>query len=138
MRHSDLKTHPVGEKKPNAWGLYDMHGNVWEWVEDDWYKSYEGAPDNGSAWIDKPRGAFRVLRGGSWNFVARNCRSAIRRSRWPDYRADFVGFRLSRSVALGPLASEKSLQTGTAWREPRPPAKKTASLIEKERFFVRL
>ena len=76
--NSESKTHPVGEKKPNAWGLYDMHGNVWEWVEDDWHDSYEGAPDDGSAWIDKPRGSDRVVRGGSWGDVARYCRSAVR------------------------------------------------------------
>ena len=50
----------MGEKEPNAFGLHDMHGNVWEWVEDDWHDSYEGAPDDGTPWIDKPRGSTRV------------------------------------------------------------------------------
>ena len=58
--------HPVGQKEPNAFGLYDMHGNVWEWVEDDWHNSYDGAPADGSPWLDSPRGSDRVLRGGSW------------------------------------------------------------------------
>ena len=79
-----------------------MHGNVWEWVEDDWHNDYNGAPDDGRAWIDEPRGANRVMRGGSWNVDARYCRSAYRNGRWPDYRDCDVGFRLSRSVALGP------------------------------------
>jgi formylglycine-generating enzyme required for sulfatase activity len=76
--NSDKKTHPVGEKEPNEFGLYDMLGNVWEWVEDDWHKDYAGAPADGSAWVDNPRGGGRVLRGGSWRFFARFCRSAYR------------------------------------------------------------
>jgi formylglycine-generating enzyme required for sulfatase activity len=101
-KNSDGKLHPVGEKKPNAWGLYDMHGNAWEWVEDDWHRIYKGAPEDGSAWIDKPRGSYRVLRGGSWFFDARFCRSATRSSYAPDFRSYYVGSRLSRSVAIGP------------------------------------
>jgi formylglycine-generating enzyme required for sulfatase activity len=100
--NSDGKTHPVGEKAPNAWELYDMHGNVWEWVEDDWHDSYKGAPDGGRAWIDSPRGSSRVLRGGSWRIGAHYCRSAARYSRGPDARNLDGGFRLSRSVSLGP------------------------------------
>ena len=57
-------THPVGQKKPNAWGLYDMVGNVWEWCADDRHESYEGAPTDGSAWIDLQGAANRVVRGG--------------------------------------------------------------------------
>ena len=102
FENSDRRTHPVKEKKPNAWGLYDMHGNVWEWVEDDWHGSYEGAPDDGRAWIDNPRGSSRVLRGGSWRYVALDCRSASRNIYGPDLRRDVVGFRLSRAVALCP------------------------------------
>jgi formylglycine-generating enzyme required for sulfatase activity len=78
-----------------------MHGNVREWVEDDWHKSYEAAPNDGSAWVDNPRGSLRVIRGGSWLYDARLCRSATRFTYWPGYRFDFVGFRLSRSVVLG-------------------------------------
>jgi formylglycine-generating enzyme required for sulfatase activity len=92
----------VGEKAPNAWGLYDMHGNVWEWMEDDYHGSYEGALDGGRAWIDKPRGSVRVFRGGSWSDDGRYCRSAMRYNGVPGYRKFRVGFRLSRSVPLGP------------------------------------
>ena len=100
--NSGGQTHPVGEKAPNAWGLYDMHGNVYEWVEDDWHGSYDGAPDDGSAWVDNPRGSARVMRGGSWDFGALGCRSAGRGISAPGGRDVDVGFRLSRSVALGP------------------------------------
>ncbi|MBT8363498.1 MAG: formylglycine-generating enzyme family protein, partial [Deltaproteobacteria bacterium] len=101
-KNSHKKTHPAGTKKPNPWGLYDMHGNILEWVEDDWHDNYDGAPNDGRAWIDKPRGARRVIPGGSWSSVARRCRSAYRFNNWPGFHYDGVGFRLSRSVALGP------------------------------------
>ena len=73
-------THPVGEKKPNAWGLYDMHGNVWEWCLDVYHKNYEGAPADGSAWLEpapksKP---YRVQRGGGYASVSAAVRSAHR------------------------------------------------------------
>jgi len=96
------QTHPVGEKAPNAWGLYDMHGNVREWVEDDYHDSYKGAPNDGSVWIDKPRGSFRMMRGGGWSDSAQPCRSARRYNYTPVIYNYFVGFRLSRSVSLGP------------------------------------
>jgi formylglycine-generating enzyme required for sulfatase activity len=99
--NSGDKLHPVGEKKPNAWGLYDMHGNVWEWVEDDWHDDYKGAPNDGSAWIDKSRGSARVIRGGGWVSDAQRCRSASRVYVGPDIRSFDVGFRLSGSVSLG-------------------------------------
>ena len=101
-RNSEKRTHPVGEKKPNDWGLHDMHGNVWEWVEDDWHDTYKKGPDDGSAWIDKPRGIYRVVRGGGWGDDARYCRSATRRSGRPGNHVGNEGFRLSRSVAPGP------------------------------------
>jgi formylglycine-generating enzyme required for sulfatase activity len=71
-------------------------------VEDDWHDGYKRAPDDGRAWIDKPRSSSRVMRGGSWYYGARDCRSAVRGSYWPFPRSSRVGFRLSRSVALGP------------------------------------
>jgi formylglycine-generating enzyme required for sulfatase activity len=101
--NSEEKTHPVCQKKPNAWGLYDMHGNVWEWVEDDWHDNYEGAPTDGKPWIyESTRGASRVIRGGSWGGPARYCRSAIRLGGEPGGRDASLGFRLARSVALDP------------------------------------
>ncbi len=95
------KTHPVGQKKPNAWGLYDMHGNVWEWVEDDWHDSYDGAPDDGRAWVDDPRSASadRVIRGGSWGNW-RYCRSAYRGGDSPNDR--YYGPRFSSGQVCYP------------------------------------
>jgi formylglycine-generating enzyme required for sulfatase activity len=86
----------VGSFQPNSWGLYDMHGNVWEWVEDDWHDNYKGAPTDGRAWIDSPRGSRRVLRGGSWLFNARIVRSAFRGGSGPDLRRYVDGFRVAR------------------------------------------
>lgn len=91
-------TQGVGQKKPNQYGLYDMLGNVWEWVEDDWHDNYNGAPVDGHAWIDEPSGSNRVIRGGSWGYNARICRSAIRGYISPGYRDYNLGFRLSRSL----------------------------------------
>jgi formylglycine-generating enzyme required for sulfatase activity len=65
-KNSDGKTHPVGQLKPNNWGLYDMHGNIYEWCLDLWHKNYDGAPTNGSAWVDGGEQDKRVLRGGTW------------------------------------------------------------------------
>ncbi|MFA6032102.1 MAG: formylglycine-generating enzyme family protein [Myxococcota bacterium] len=64
--NSGSMTRPVGHKQANAFGLYDMNGNVWEWVEDDYHDSFTGAPVDGSAWIDSPRASKRTMRGGSW------------------------------------------------------------------------
>ncbi len=66
--NSGGKTHPVGEKEPNAFGLYDMHGNVWEWLEDVWHSNYEGAPLDGSAWMSGGTSDAHPLRGGSWDY----------------------------------------------------------------------
>lgn len=76
--NSGRTSHPVGEKKPNAWGLYDMHGNAFEWCEDVWHDSYEGAPADGSAWLQGGDQGSRVLRGGAWDLYSMPCRSAIR------------------------------------------------------------
>ena len=101
-KDNSMNTHPVGQKEPNPWGLYDIIGNVWEWVEDDWHNNYDGAPYNGSAWIFKTRGVLRVLRGGSSEGGAHNCRSANRYYFAPDARTAYIGFRLAMSVTLGP------------------------------------
>lgn len=99
-------THPVGQKAPNRWGLYDMHGNVWEWCEDFYHSSYAGAPQDGSAWTDDPtsvdlgnyNGPARVLRGGSWRDEARICRSAYRNLHYPAIRNYNHGFRVVLST----------------------------------------
>ena len=89
--------HEVGTKLPNAWGLYDMHGNVWEWCQDWYHDNYNGAPDDGSAWDDS--GSLRVVRGGSWSGAARYCRSADRSGGYPGYSDDYFGIRLVRIKA---------------------------------------
>jgi formylglycine-generating enzyme required for sulfatase activity len=91
------ETHPVGQKKPNPWGLYDMHGNVWEWVQDTFHGNYNGAPSDGSAW-EGGSGSPRIIRGGSWLDGAYYCRSAKRRVDDPGNRRGTVGFRLVRDV----------------------------------------
>jgi formylglycine-generating enzyme required for sulfatase activity len=111
------QTTPVGMFPANAWGLHDMHGNVWEWCLDDWHDSYEGAPEDGSAWLlqgpglDRGKGkgrqgneiksggegketGDRLLRGGSWGVHPRGCRSAARGLFAPDDANDGVGFRV--------------------------------------------
>ncbi|MCK5035516.1 MAG: formylglycine-generating enzyme family protein [Candidatus Sabulitectum sp.] len=91
-------TQPVGKKIPNAWGLYDMNGNVCEWCEDTWHNSYDGAPIDGSAWVSS--GAYsRVERGGSWYGGAGGCRSACRIYGFSAGQTNtYLGFRLARSV----------------------------------------
>jgi formylglycine-generating enzyme required for sulfatase activity len=89
---------PVGKRKPNAWGLYDLHGYVWEWAADAWHDSYKGAPTDGSAW-DEKEAKERVLRGGSWADEADTCRSAYRHHKEAGYRSDTVGFRCVRAAA---------------------------------------
>ncbi len=89
-----VQTHEVGKKIPNAFGLCDMSGNVWEWCEDDWHDNYKGAPTDGSVWIEKPRGSSRVFRGGSWNYFPGGCRSALRFRDRPGIRISNLGFRV--------------------------------------------
>jgi formylglycine-generating enzyme required for sulfatase activity len=96
--NSGNKTQPVALKRPNAFGLYDMHGNVWEWVQDVYHENYQGAPADGSAWISGGDQAGRVLRGGAWGDHPLFLRSAIRNYFAPDSRYYFTGLRIARSL----------------------------------------
>jgi formylglycine-generating enzyme required for sulfatase activity len=90
-------TTPVGKFPANAFGLHDMHGNVWEWCQDDWHRSYAGdPPKDGSAWINEKgkESSTKVLRGGSWRLYPQFCRSAYRSLVIPDFRSVNVGFRI--------------------------------------------
>jgi formylglycine-generating enzyme required for sulfatase activity len=96
------KTLPVGSFAANDFGLYDTHGNVWEWCQDTWHKNYEGAPTDGSAW-EGGGSSSRVLRGGSWLARPRLCRAAYRYVLAPDDRGGFIGFRVCRVAPIEPL-----------------------------------
>jgi formylglycine-generating enzyme required for sulfatase activity len=89
------RTTPVGSFPANAFGLSDMHGNVWEWCLDSYQASYHGAPTDGSAWVDPNSSDLkRVMRGGAWDYVARGCRSAVRCSLAPHLRVAGCGLRV--------------------------------------------
>jgi len=97
--NSDLKTHSVGEKKPNAWGLYDMHGNVWEWVEDTYHDNYDGAPSNATPWPSNGDESRRSRRGGCWGYGPFSLRSAFRDWGTPGGRFTSGGFRVGRTLS---------------------------------------
>ena len=94
---SQNKTQRVAQKRPNAFGLFDMHGNVWEWVQDCWHGDYSSAPSDGSAWTTGCNGNRRVLRGGSWYDYPAILRSAYRNGNMPDNRFSGIGLRLART-----------------------------------------
>ncbi len=97
-----LNTHPVGKKQPNPFGLYDMHGNVWEWCGDTWHGNYQGAPADGSAWLSDGHAGLRVLRGGSWYNDSTHCTSGNRFKEGHDFRFFNTGFRVAASLPGNP------------------------------------
>ncbi|MGK7895237.1 MAG: SUMF1/EgtB/PvdO family nonheme iron enzyme [Xenococcus sp. (in: cyanobacteria)] len=93
------ETTAVGKYPPNTFSLYDMHGQVWEWCQDDWHDSYSNAPTDGIAWVSGTS-SKKVIRGGSWNYSPDFCRSAFRGITSRDYRNSYIGFRV---VCVAPL-----------------------------------
>ena len=91
------QTAPVGSFKPNAFGLYDMHGNVWEWVEDCWHANYAQAPVDGTAWVNPCTDTKHVIRGGSWLDIPEFARATARIRYSNNVRFNYLGFRLARS-----------------------------------------
>jgi formylglycine-generating enzyme required for sulfatase activity len=89
---------PVGAKKPNAWGLYDMHGYLWEFVADSWHDNYAGAPADGRAWNSDDAKARRVIRGGSWKDRYEHHQSSTRRPVAAEAADDAIGFRCVRAT----------------------------------------
>jgi formylglycine-generating enzyme required for sulfatase activity len=88
------QTTTVGSFPPNAFGLHDMHGNVWEWCADHWHETYDLAPKDGSTWIEGGNSDLRLLRGGSWGHIPLSCRSASRYSYDPTGCVSNFGFRV--------------------------------------------
>ena len=88
------QTAPVGSFDPNPFGLYDLLGNVWEWVQDSWHENYAGAPTDGSAWLTGGDSGLRVIRGGCWGNVPWALRASTRLKDGPAYRSNALGFRL--------------------------------------------
>ncbi len=93
------RTAPVGSFSANSFGLYDVHGNVWEWVEDCWHDSYSGSPTNGASWISGGKCRQRVVRGGSWSARPKHLRVANRGWSNTDYQSSGLGFRVVRTLS---------------------------------------
>lgn len=94
--HDELKV--SGMKWPNELGFHDMSGNVWEWCADHWHNDYEGAPKDGSAWVESTKMNQRLIRGGSWTNNEFVCRVSYRNWGYDDVRDDIIGFRLARNA----------------------------------------
>ena len=95
-KNSGGRQRTVGGKRANMFALYDMSGNVWEWVQDCWHDNYNGAPDDGSAWTSGKCDG-RGMRGGSWGSSSTSTRAAARSSDSPGFRSDYLGFRLAKT-----------------------------------------
>ncbi len=98
FKNADRKTQAVGTKTENQFGLYDMHGNVYDWVADPWHENYENAPSDGSVWRENPVPNRHVARGGSWYFDAKNLRSASRVGPPSNLQDGNVGLRVARTL----------------------------------------
>lgn len=96
--NSSKTTHTIGQLAPNDWGLYDMTGNVNEWVADTYHDSYNGAPTDGSAWVQGGMARYAVMRGGSWKYGPAVARSTLRYLNETSFRRDNYGFRLARTL----------------------------------------
>jgi eukaryotic-like serine/threonine-protein kinase len=109
------KTVAVGSFPPNSFGLYDTHGNVWEWCQDRWHDNYEGAPVGGAA-RESGSTESRVLRGGGWGDFPRHCRAALRYNGPSDFRGDDVGFRVCCEAPIEALgAGALDAETLKSW-----------------------
>lgn len=126
----------VGRKKPNPWGFCDMHGNVWEWCEDEWHETYDTRPSTQAAWMTED-GSRRVFRGGSFAFEAELCKSAERRMNMCISTGGNVGFRLARTARIDPVMAEAKQLYAEAMEALHRPvsgsAQKPAKVVEELR-----
>jgi formylglycine-generating enzyme required for sulfatase activity len=130
--NSDEQTHPVAQKAPNGWGLYDMLGNVWEWCADAWRSDYTERSGKGASAQASPH---RVIRGGSWDFDPQDVRAACRYRSVPTYRVDYLGFRCAEFRTPGPAGRSRDAEQagresahGAEHRSDRAPASGAARL----------
>ncbi len=105
-------TKPVGLKRPNVLGLFDLCGNIWEWCADHWHSDYQGAPEDGAAWVDGIEDSRRVLRGGSWGSSAGNCRVSYRSSDSPGYLLDLQDYAGSDAYRSSDAPTYRSSNLG--------------------------